>query len=760
MRDMLASERRISMITAQKLNPFSIHQDYIAYLVDAGQRSVLYWDVMRRRGNHFWEYMAKETPHVLQFDYQLIMDGRTLPKPVNYGIVKIKPPAGTMLDDHKRPFVVIDPRAGHGPGIGGFKPESEIGEALREGHHCYYIGFAPSPQPGQTIDAVIDALGIFIQRVGELHADADGKPVVIGNCQAGWALMMLAAKRPDLCGPIVLVGSPLSYWAGVRGVNPMRYTGGLLGGSWLTALTSDLGKGKFDGAWLVANFENLNPVNTLWTKQYNLYANIDTEVCRYLGFERWWGGHVLLNADEIQYIVDNLFIGNKLSCGEMVSADGVRLDLRKIRSPIVCFCSKGDNITPPQQALDWILDLYKSDDDLLASEQTIIYSVHANVGHLGIFVAGSVAKKEHHEFAGNIDLIDCLPFGLYEAVFEKISADTYNAQLAEGAYVTRFERRSLDDIRAMNGNSQEDERCFAAVARLSEVNKGLYHNTAQPLVRAMATETSAERLRRLHPLRLSYELISDRNPLLQALPAAAEQVQANRQPVAASNMFLQWEKNFSEWMKLGLEAFRQWRDMLIEQTFFTIYQQPWLQTLLGLQATDSKHRKHPDRDSDRIAFIQSRIKELKNRMDKGGPTVAALRAMLYVSLPENAADERCFEMLRRIRNEQDEKMSLAEFKELIREQFLMLWLDEKMAIALIPELLKGHESEGPELFEYIRRIATAGGPLHEEGQERLAKMERIFAGQSVDNTFAPSLISCKAATAAANSAIKSKTTNL
>jgi hypothetical protein len=99
---------------------------------------------------------------------------------------------------------------------------------------------------------------------------------VIGNCQAGWALMMLAAKRPELCGPIIVAGSPLSYWAGVRGVNPMRYTGGLLGGSWLTSMMSDLGKGNFDGAWLVQNFENLNPANTLWSKQYNLYAKIDT----------------------------------------------------------------------------------------------------------------------------------------------------------------------------------------------------------------------------------------------------------------------------------------------------------------------------------------------------------------------------------------------------------------------------------------------------------------------------------------------------
>src|SRR5215472_18806422 len=106
----------------------------------------------------------------------------------------------------------------------------------------------------------------------DVASEADGKPCVIGNCQAGWAVMMLAAIRPELFGPIIIAGSPLSYWAGVHGKNPMRYSGGLLGGSWLTAFTSDLGHGKFDGAWLVQNFENQNPANTLWTKQYNLYS--------------------------------------------------------------------------------------------------------------------------------------------------------------------------------------------------------------------------------------------------------------------------------------------------------------------------------------------------------------------------------------------------------------------------------------------------------------------------------------------------------
>jgi hypothetical protein len=167
---------------------------------------------------------------------------------------------------------------------------------------------------------------------------------VIGNCQAGWAVMMLAALRPDLFGPIIIAGAPLSYWQGVHGKYPMRYSGGLMGGSWLTAFASDLGGGKFDGAWLVQNFENQNPANTYWSKQYNLYSKIDTEAPRYLGFERWWGGHVDLNAEEIQFIVDELFIGNNLAAGKIQTSGGFTVDLRSIRSPIVVLCSKGTTL--------------------------------------------------------------------------------------------------------------------------------------------------------------------------------------------------------------------------------------------------------------------------------------------------------------------------------------------------------------------------------------------------------------------------------
>ena len=167
------------------------------YWVDAWQRTILFWDVLRQRSDQYYAEKAKAVPHVLIFDTELVLDGRTLDRPVNYGLVRIKPPEEVVVDTKKRPFVVVDPRAGHGPGIGGFKADSELGMAMDAGHPCYFVGFSPDPMPGQTIEDIMHAEAVFLEKIIALHPDADGKPCVIGNCQAGWAVMMLAAIRPD-----------------------------------------------------------------------------------------------------------------------------------------------------------------------------------------------------------------------------------------------------------------------------------------------------------------------------------------------------------------------------------------------------------------------------------------------------------------------------------------------------------------------------------------------------------------------------------
>ena len=213
------------------------------YWTDAWQRGVLFLETLNERGNIQAAQAAKEAPHVLSFAAEVVLDGRTLERPVNYLLVRIVPPADVTIDPAKPPVVVVDPRAGHGPGIGGMKPESEIGVALRAGHAVYFIGFLPKPVPGQTIGDVCRAEAFFLEEVAKRHPEAEGKPIVIANCQAGWQMMMTAAVRPELAGVIMLAGAPLSYWAGVRGKNPMRYLGGTLGGTWLTALAGDMGAG-------------------------------------------------------------------------------------------------------------------------------------------------------------------------------------------------------------------------------------------------------------------------------------------------------------------------------------------------------------------------------------------------------------------------------------------------------------------------------------------------------------------------------------
>jgi pimeloyl-ACP methyl ester carboxylesterase len=722
---------------------FALWNAAAEYSIDAVQRSVLFWDVMRQRGNQYLEHLEERVPNVLSFKAELVASGREMPRPVNYGLVRIIPPHGVTTDPKKRPFVVVDPRAGHGPGIGGFKADSEIGVALAAGHPCYFIGFLPDPVPGQTIEDVANAEAAFLERVIALHPDAESKPAVIANCQAGWAIMILAALRPELFGGIIVAGAPLSYWAGERGVNPMRYTGGLLGGTWLAAATSDLGNGIFDGAWLVQNFESLNPSNTLWTKQYNLYAKVDTEGPRYLGFEKWWGGHVLLTGEEIEFIVDKLFVGNKLSSGEIVASDGTRIDLRNIRAPIVVFCSKGDNITPPQQALGWILDVYNSVDEIRSYGQTIVYAVHESIGHLGIFVSGSVAKKEHSEFASNIDLIDVLPPGLYEAVLKRKAADDPTAAFAGGDYITRFEPRTLDDIHALGGNDEADERRFATVARLSEINKGLYEELLRPWLRNATNDTVASALRRSHPSRAQYELLSDRNPLMAPLKALAEQVREQRRPCAPDNPFLQWQEQISQQVVAMLDQWGAARDWFSEQTFLSVYGSPLVQALAGTAGVEGPVRARPGTSPQHRQFVEQRIGELKSRIAEGGAREAAIRAMLYVGLGNFGADERAFAVLRQLREEHGGGTSLADFKQILREQLFMLLLDEKTAFDAIPEMARRQPEQIGAVRAALRRVAAAIGPLDAERATRLALVQAAFEAAGAPPSHPPEVITVK-----------------
>ena len=708
-------------------NPFATASGNITaalpeYLVDAFQRSILFLDLLRQRGNEEIEITSRPMATVLSFSHEVLMDGRSLPRPMNYTLSRIVPPSGIEIDPRKRPVVVVDPRAGQGPGVGGFKAESEIGDALNAGHPVYFIGFGATPEPGQQFLDVVEGQVRFFERVVELHPDAP-RPFAIGNCQAGYQTLMVAILRPDLFGPCLVAGSPMSYWQGVHGKNPMRYSGGLLGGSWLTAMASDLGKGKIDGTALILNFDILNPANWLWGKQYEVYTHIDTDAARYLKFEKWWGDFIQLNGDELQFLVDNLFIGDRLTRNQLHSRNGTIFDLRTIASPIIVFTSMADNISPPPQTLGWIVDLYRDVDDIRATGRTIVYCVNQEIGHLAIFVSAKVGAKEDEEFVQLIDVIDCLPPGLFEMVIAPRPADVPATGFVTGDWIARFEARSLDDVRALGRNSPEDDRAFAAVARLSELNLSLYRTFLQPFVRAIANQPMADMARAMDPLRLSYTIFADKNPWMKGLQPLAAGVSAARKPVAADNPLLALQKQVSDQITTALDSYRVARDRLEEQMFFGFYGSPFVQALLGVNE-DSIVRPAPETSPEKLAARQAQTDAYAAMLETGGFDEALTRAVLYVRAADRALDQRCALALN-VARQHLMRLSLAEFKVLVRNQFFVLQLEPERAIEALPSLVPELDMR-KKLLKQVRAIASAGDPLTPAERDRLARLSQAL----------------------------------
>ena len=589
---------------------FDWFTDVSEYWLDSLQRSILYMDVMRKRGNRYLEHLHEDQPPVLVFEYDTVLDGRTLDRPVNYCLVRIRDRRDTFKPDrrhvevpppeldegdrrgtevrerHKpqvalvapgtvsRPIVVFDPRAGHGPGIGGSKKESQIGMALDAGHPVYFLLFSTYPVPGQTLADVRNAQIIFLEKVRDLHPGLR-EAAIIGNCQGGWAAALVGAERPDLVGPMAFNGSPLSYWAGVEGVNPLRYLGGLVGGAWLASWLSDLGHGFFDGANLVSNFEQLNPANTLWTKRYNLYAKVDTEEQRYLDFEKWWGGFFFLTGEEIHQIVDGLFIGNKLERGEFQLDDNRFVDLKHNQNPVVLFASFGDNITPPQQAFNWLIRAYGDVEEIERRGQVIVYIVHSSIGHLGIFVSAKIARREHRKIIASFDMLYHLDPGLYEMHIDEDPDE-------HGEYLFHYHKKGMADISAF-GSKKVDDTAFHAVKKVSEQLDLCYRSMVSPWVRMAVTGLGAEVLSLLHPLRVQRVMFSDLNPWMSVNRFWAEWItrENERHPAAADNRFSVWERTMADAVAATLTGYQQQRDGIWELLFNALYAPAWLQMLPG-----------------------------------------------------------------------------------------------------------------------------------------------------------------------------------
>lgn len=701
---------------AQMKNPWQLVQDYMTYCADSSQRFIQTLDILRERGDVFLEHEAAGCPPVLTYDYEIIMDAATFDRPCNYVLMQILPPEGIIIDPKKRPYIIVDPRAGHGGGIGGFKHDSQVGVALSAGHAVYFVAFKRMPEPTQTLADVCYAEAKFVHEVMERHPESHN-PVIIGNCQGGWAILILAATHPEITGPIVLNGSPVSAWSGQVGISPMRYKAGVTGGTWLSMLAADLGNGVFDGAWLVNNFEQLNPSRNFIGKYYDLYKNPAVNKERFLDFERWWGGFFLMNEQEIRWIVENIFVGNGLARNTAQLEPGVNIDLKTIHAPIIIFASYGDNITPPQQAVSWVMDTYSDEREIEVCGQRIVYMIHEDVGHLGIFVSSSIANREHKSIATLLSTIEVMPPGLYELVIE----DTHG-EGKEMQFTVNLAPRTFKDLEKIN-NSRHDEEIFRAVNRFSKAQTQVYEAYIRPYIKAMSNDITANYLRVINPLRLQRSLWSSKNPFANVIrtlnftPVAINPMPQNakepvsthtaikkqqeymagtnaaaplpaKQPLLANNFFVQMEKLMMDNLINTIDFYRDWQGYAQENFFFNFWGMPWVRNYGKVEK--SRLLNNPDALT-QDTNVKNALKEIK----QGGFVEAILRMMILVSKSSDGKidDIKMAKFAKTLTERPFNQLTPQEIKAILLEQTIIVRFEEQQAIDTLPSLLKTAENK-------------------------------------------------------------------
>jgi hypothetical protein len=70
---------------------------------------------------------------------------------------------------------------------------------------------------------------------------------------------------------------------------------------------------------------------------------------------------------------------------------------------------------------------------------------------------------------------------------------------------------------------------------------------------------------------------------------------------------------------------------------------------------------------------------------------------------------------------------MAEIKSALREQSLLLRIDEERAVAAIPKLLPRDPEDRVRTLRVVNRVVLAQGELSPEGKRRLSRLEKMFA---------------------------------
>ena len=165
-----------------------------------------------------------------------------------------------------------------------------------------------------------------------------------------------------------------------------------------------------------------------------------------------------------------------------------------------------------------------------------------------------------------------------------------------------------------------------------------------------------------------------------------------------------------------------------ERIFLSVYGSPALQAAVGIDPTDERKPRKAETSALHRELLQARIAELKSRIPAGGLRECLARGLLHVGMARGRADERGLAALRGLRTVEDDRprLTLSEFKALVREQYYMLLIDQEATLAAIPDLLPRDYEVRRKAFAALRRVLGAAGDLTGETAQRLERVAGLF----------------------------------
>ncbi len=386
--------------------------------------------------------------------------------------------------------------------------------------------------------------------------------------------------------------------------------------------------------------------------------------------------------------------------GEARLEHGRHVDLKAIRSPIIVFASFGDNITPPQQALNWIPDTYADENEIKIRGQRIVYMVHDKVGHLGIFVSSSVARKEHTEMTSTLETIEALAPGLYEMRIDQAEGEGVDTR-----FLVSFHERTLEDIIAIDDGHRREEEAFAAVDRMSQLGAEVYDLTWRPLVQSLVSGPVAAALRALHPIRVQRASLSDRNPFMAPIATMARKVSEDRAPVAPDHPLKQMEQLWSDAIEQSLDMMRDLRDAWYETAFLGTYLSPY-SAYVGRFHNFGRTRKDPNE----LRFLPDVQVHLLN-IDRGGYAEATIRMLIVLAEARGSVRRDRLERSSRMLTHDEPFASMGAEKRaaLIHEQTVIVEFERERAIEALPRLIP----DAGDRRRCITAVERIAGPLDE-----------------------------------------------